>query len=91
MEIVEPHKVKIDYPIVPLSVFKHHTTNLEAVLTMLICRIHESNELGEMNLLSNSAYLLMLSSQLTSILAQYQGDLIHAYNPTETDENLDYM
>lgn len=85
MEISEPRQLTINYPIVPASVFKHHTNNIEAALTMLVCRIHESSALAETQLLSNSAYLTMLSAQLTSMLSNYQGDLIHSYTPDEDD------
>lgn len=86
MEISEPRQLTINYPIVPARIFKHHTNDLEAALTMLVCRIHESGNLSDSQLLSNSAYLTMLSAQLTLMLSNYQGDLIHQYMPTGEDE-----
>jgi hypothetical protein len=85
VENKEPKIVTIKYPIVPASVFKHHTDDLESRLAMLISQINESDRLEPSEFLSHSCYLTMLSNQITSILMNYQGDLIHAYTPTEND------
>jgi hypothetical protein len=91
MKNIKPKEVNISYPIVPANVFGHHTDDLEVILTMLICRIHESKNLGTMELLSDSSYTLILATRLTAILAHYQGDLIHAYTPEADEQIPDYM
>jgi hypothetical protein len=86
MHIIEPKEINISYPIVPAKVFGHHTDDLETILTMLICRIHKSKDLDAIELLSDSSYTLVLATRLASILAHYQGDLIHAYTPDTDDQ-----
>ncbi len=91
MKILEPKQISINYPIVPASAFHHHTDDLEQILTRLICEIHETADNEKDDLLSHSTYMLGLSIRITSILACYQGDLIHSNVPNEDDEHPDYF